>query len=77
MKKPIAVWVSKPNASPSLSIATEREGTAETRPENGLMLPQTLPMLAVAAEPFDSPEYCFSCLPRRSLWKRRGGAGHE
>jgi len=23
------------------------------------MLPQTLPMLAVAAEPFDSPEYCF------------------
>ena len=23
------------------------------------MLPQVLPMLAVAAEPFDSPEYCF------------------
>ena len=23
------------------------------------MLPQVMPMLAVAAEPFDSPEYCF------------------
>ena len=23
------------------------------------MLPQVLPMLAVGAEPFDSPEYCF------------------
>jgi len=23
------------------------------------MLPQVIPMLAVAAQPFDSPEYCF------------------
>jgi hypothetical protein len=23
------------------------------------MLPRVMPMLAVAAEPFDSPEYCF------------------
>src|SRR5262249_37350503 len=37
----------------------EREGAAEARPEDGVMLPQVLPMLAVAAEPFDSPEYCF------------------
>ena len=25
------------------------------------MLPKLLPMLAVPAEPFDSPEYCFEC----------------
>src|SRR5262249_47247615 len=35
------------------------EDAAQTYPEDGLMLPQVLPMLAVAAEPFDSPEYCF------------------
>src|SRR5262249_18803929 len=35
------------------------ETVAEARPEDGVMLPQVLPMLAVAAEPFDSPEYCF------------------
>jgi ATP-dependent DNA ligase len=28
-------------------------------PEDGVMLPQVLPILAVAAKPFDSPEYCF------------------
>jgi len=29
----------------------------ETRPANGLMLPDLLPMLAVAAGPFDSPDH--------------------
>src|SRR5262249_920155 len=35
------------------------KGAAEARPEDGVMLPQVLPMLAGAAEPFGSPAYCF------------------
>src|SRR5262249_57959699 len=35
------------------------EDAAQTYSEDGVMLPQVLPMLAVAAEPFDSPEYSF------------------
>src|SRR5262249_8749392 len=35
------------------------EACAEAGAEDGVMLPQVLPMLAVAAEPFDSPEYSF------------------
>jgi len=35
------------------------EDAAQARPEDGVMLPQVLPMLAVAAEPFDAPECCF------------------
>jgi ATP-dependent DNA ligase len=41
--------------------AGEAEDAAQTGPEDGVMLPQLLPMLAVSAEPFDSPEYCFEC----------------
>src|SRR5262245_24092873 len=35
------------------------EDAAQTYSEDGMMLPQVMPMLAVAAEPFDSPEYSF------------------
>src|SRR5262249_6607533 len=35
------------------------EDAAQTCREDSVMLPQVLPMLAVAAPPFDSPEYCF------------------
>src|SRR5262249_35275198 len=41
------------------SESGQAEGVAEAPPEDGLMLPQLRPMLAVAAEPFDSPEYSF------------------
>ena len=52
------------SANPSWSIEEYRaegrgEDASQTCPEDGVMLPQVLPMLAVAAEPFDSPEYCF------------------
>src|SRR5262249_56154379 len=35
------------------------EAVAEACAEDGVMLPQGLPMLAVAAKPFDSPDYSF------------------
>src|SRR5262249_7602979 len=35
------------------------EAVAQTCSEDGVMLPQVLPMLAVAAKPFDSPDYSF------------------
>src|SRR5262249_41580211 len=37
----------------------QSQGAAEARPEDGVMLPRLLPMLAVPAGPFDSPDYCF------------------
>src|SRR5262249_35098074 len=37
----------------------EGKGVAEACSEDGVMVPQIMPMLAVPAEPFDSPEYCF------------------
>src|SRR5262249_9611666 len=37
----------------------QAEGCAEACPEDGVTLPQVMPMLAVAAKPFDSSEYCF------------------
>src|SRR5262249_40016012 len=39
--------------------AYQAEDTANARPEDGVMLPQVLPMLAVPAAPFDSSEYSF------------------
>jgi hypothetical protein len=35
------------------------EDVIEAVPEDGVMLPRLLPMLAVPAAPFDSPEYSF------------------
>jgi hypothetical protein len=35
------------------------EDRSQAYPEDGVMVPQIMPMLAVAAEPFDSPEYSF------------------
>src|SRR5262249_482973 len=35
------------------------EAVAEARSEDGVMLPQVMPMLAVVAKPFDSPDYSF------------------
>src|SRR5262249_51996477 len=35
------------------------QGVAQARSEDGVMLPRLLPMLAVPAAPFDSPEYSF------------------
>src|SRR5262249_23202862 len=37
----------------------QRESASEARPEDGVMVPQVLPMLAIGSEPFDAPEYCF------------------
>src|SRR5262249_34686922 len=43
----------------SCPTARQAEDAAQTYTEDGLMLPQLLPMLAVPATPFDSPEYSF------------------
>src|SRR5439155_9089842 len=39
--------------------SSPREDAAQARPEDGVMLPRLLPMLAVPAAPFDSSEYSF------------------
>src|SRR5262249_38259391 len=39
--------------------ASQGEDAPQAGPEDGVMLPQILPMLAVPAAPFDSPEYSF------------------
>ena len=44
-----------------MATTNQSQGAAQAGPEDRLMLPKPLPMLAVPAEPFDSPEYCFEC----------------
>ena len=38
------------------------KGVAQACSEDGVMLPRLLPMLAVPAAPFDSPEYSFEVM---------------
>jgi hypothetical protein len=47
------------------------DSNRQSRPEDGVMLPQVLPMLAVAAEPFDAPEYSSGVIPAR--WRISSG----